>query len=221
MTFVKPKKRAILEKKEIKMSEFADKKFREYRKWFNEKTEETGGLILQATAARLLNTPRQNINRMIRIGKLKTYQFSDEYETYIGLNEIEEIIKNRIKAVKTSNLLMISQFEGETIHYLEMANVNEVNDNSDEEWANEWLITQPKISFREFIQKKKEKWMKAHPDVLYTPEVDEEGNEFQTYIALAKDSKGNIGYLRSKWITNPARNRNTNNKPDTTNQRHL
>lgn len=203
------------------MSEFADKKFREYRKWFNEKTEETGGLILQATAARLLNTPRQNINRMIRIGKLKTYQFSDEYETYIGLNEIEEIIKNRIKAVKTSNLLMISQFEGETIHYLEMANVNEVNDNSDEEWANEWLITQPKISFREFIQKKKEKWMKAHPDVLYTPEVDEEGNEFQTYIALAKDSKGNIGYLRSKWITNPARNRNTNNKPDTTNQRHL
>lgn len=72
-----------------------EKEFYEFKEWYRKANRKTGGLILKATAARLLDTPRQNISRMIRIGKIKTYEFRSE--KYIGINDIEKIIKKRAK----------------------------------------------------------------------------------------------------------------------------
>lgn len=71
------------------------KEFFEFKEWYRKANRKTGGLILKATAARLLNTPKQNISRMIRIGKIKTYKFKSE--KYVGLNDIEKIIERRAK----------------------------------------------------------------------------------------------------------------------------
>lgn len=71
------------------------KEFYEFKEWYRKTNRKTGGLILKATAARLLNTPKQNISRMIRIGKIKTYEFKSE--KYVGMNDIEKIIERRTK----------------------------------------------------------------------------------------------------------------------------
>lgn len=70
-----------------------EKEFYEFKEWYRKANRKTGGLILKATAARLLNTPKQNISRMIRIGKIKKYEFKSE--KYVGMNDIEKIIKKK------------------------------------------------------------------------------------------------------------------------------
>lgn len=77
------------------MKKEQEKEFYEFKEWYRKANRKTGGLILKATAARLLDTPKQNISRMIRIGKIKTYEFKSE--KYVGINDIEKIIKKRAK----------------------------------------------------------------------------------------------------------------------------
>jgi hypothetical protein len=123
----------------------------QYKKWFHEKSEENEGLILQVTAARLLGTPRQNINRMIKIGKLKTYQFAEGYEIYVGLKEVEDILKKKIDFMSKNDSLAFSC--DVTIMPLEKV----------KEWLDEWNKVLPEETLEEFITKKYKKWKIQNP----------------------------------------------------------
>ncbi len=165
-----------------------EREFQKYKAWYDIQNEKTGGLILQATAARLLNTPRQNINRMVKIGKLKTYQFNKNHEILIGINEIEQIIQKRLRRAKESNFL---KHKG-TIDTKSMVDVEDITDHSPSEWAEEWIITQPEIPFDEFINKKKKAWLKKNPKRQY--QTKEEEPIERTFIVLLENSDGQFTY---------------------------
>ncbi|WP_295810935.1 hypothetical protein [uncultured Victivallis sp.] len=181
------------------MENETEKQFYQYREWYNRMNKETGGLILQATAARLLNTPRQNINRMIKIGKLKTYQFSKEHEIYLGINEIEKIMQERIKRAKETNNTKFTH-KG-VMNIKQMVDVTDIPNNLPLEWAEEWIINQPEESFSDFINKKKKIWSNRNPNKKIPPPVEENGLEIRTAIALTENEEGKQEYTYINFQT--------------------
>lgn len=181
------------------MENETEKQFYQYREWYNRMNKETGGLILQATAARLLNTPRQNINRMIKIGKLKTYQFSKEHEIYLGINEIEKIMQERIKKAKETNNAKFTH-KG-VMNIKQMVDVTDIPNNLPLEWAEEWIINQPEESFSDFINKKKKIWSNRNPNKKILPPVEENGLETRTAIALTENEEGKQEYTYINFQT--------------------
>ena len=179
-------------------------KFQKYKEWYSKLNEETGGLILQATAARLLNTPRQNINRMIKIGKIKTYQFEKDHEIYIGINEIEKIIQERLKRAKQTNNAILKH-KG-TMNIKATVDVTEIMGTLPEEWAEEWIVTQPEISFTEFIEKKKKNWIRKNPDIKIKTNTNENGLEERIGIALIEDDNREMKYSYIRFETKPKQN---------------
>ena len=177
------------------------REFQKYKEWYEENYKKTGGLILQASAARLLNTPRQNINRMVKIGKLKTYQYNKNHEILIGINEIEQIIQKRIKRAKEIELLHRSGTIG-MINAKSMVDIEDITGNSPIEWAEEWIITQPGIPFDEFINQKKKAWLKKNPKKHYQTEEEPIRRAF---IVLLENGDGQltycIAYLHTKSNT--------------------
>lgn len=181
------------------MGNEAEKRFYQYREWFSKLSKETGGLILQATAARLLNTPRQNISRMVKIGKLKTYQFSEEHEIYIGLNEIEQILQERIERARTTNSAFL-RHQG-NMNIKGWVDIDEVSDDSPLEWAEEWIITQPDVSFIEFINKQKNAWLKKNQNTKRNLQINKDIPEERRHIVLIEDDTGQLKYTYMLLMT--------------------
>lgn len=183
------------------MKNETEKRFYQYREWFEKLSKETGGLILQATAARLLNTPRQNISRMVKIGKLRTYQFSEENEIYIGLNEIEKIIQKRIERARETNNAPL-RHKG-NMNIKDCVDIEEISDHSPLEWAEEWIVTQPNLSFIEFINKKKNAWLKKNHNTKKELKINKNDPMKRKHIVLIEDDSGQLKYTCMLLIAPP------------------
>lgn len=165
-----------------------EKLLSDYKKWYNDLKEKTGGLILQATAARLLNTPKQNINRMIKIGKIKKYQFNSEFESYIGINEVEAILKKKIErakkaediALENKNIIMTIK---NTVDIEDIDNIEKAT-----EWAEEWIVTRPELPFIQFIEKKKDEYIKKNKIEKKTKRIGNSGLVERLHIALVENA---------------------------------
>lgn len=174
-----------------------EKYIQEYKKWFEKNNKKTGGLILQATAARLLNTPKQNINRMVKTGKLAIYQFDLESEKYIGMDQVEEIIQSKIKRAKTTQEHLFFG-DNKQMEIKESADVTQIKDNSPDEWAEEWIINNPDTSFSSFIDKKIKEWKNKHKNI--TPKFDIRKEKYRRIIYILENDKKQLKYARLIFI---------------------
>ena len=81
--------------------------------WFTEKWLETGGLISQATAAKMLNKTQGRVSQMVKEKKLKLFQYDNM--SYVSFIEVRKIAQeqNHKKAIKimeeASALLPVSE----------------------------------------------------------------------------------------------------------------
>ena len=170
------------------MTDEQEKLFFDYKKWYNDLKEKTGGLILQSTAARLLNTPRQNISRMIRIGKIRKYQFNNESEIYIGMDEVEAILKKKIErakkaediALENKNIIMTIK---NTVDIEDIDNIEKAT-----EWAEEWIVTRPELPFIQFIEKKKDEYIKKNKIEKKPKRIGNSGLVERLHIALVENA---------------------------------
>ena len=69
----------------------ATNKTEKFNKWFLCNQEKSGGLITQATGAKLLGVTRQSITDMINAKKIKKYKYTEKGKkeaVFISLNDI-------------------------------------------------------------------------------------------------------------------------------------
>ena len=80
-------------------------------KWYNETSKEQGGsLVAPATAARMIGTTRQYLERLIETGKIKKHYFQDM--PFIGMKDInEEIIRRMSKEYENCVITKMSDEE--------------------------------------------------------------------------------------------------------------
>lgn len=166
-----------------------------YLEWYKEKSKETNGLILQATAAKMLNTTRQNIKRMVKTGKLKTYSCGN-FPTYIGINEIEKIIEERKKNAKKT---MVPFGENKTLKMIKFIPTHGMPFKELDEWLEEWYIMynhEPDIE--DFLIKKYKAWKKKKhtPEKERIKEYDELGEEIESNTVILEDKDGTIYYTQ-------------------------
>lgn len=70
--------------------------------WYNETEKVTGSLMTPASAAKMLGTTRQYIEKLVNAGRLTKYYYEDL--PFIGMNEItKEIARRKERAQKESN----------------------------------------------------------------------------------------------------------------------
>lgn len=184
-----------------------EKTFFDFQKWYKKTSDENNGLILQATAARLLNTPRQNINRMIKIGKIKTYKFDDNSEIYIGMNQIEDLIRKKIKRAKEAQNIMINKNEN-IMEIICGVDVTDIINAPLHEWAEEWIIERENEfikndtkrtyeNFDKFIKQKKNKWIKNH-DRENNGIRENKEEKYKIYMQIIKDGeKIKYGFMQA------------------------
>ena len=106
ITLVIQKTSDIVSKKE-KIREMAIN----FWKWYNETSKEQGGsLVAPATAARMIGTTRQYLERLIETGKIKKHYFQDM--PFIGMKDInEEIIRRMSKEYENCVITKMSDEE--------------------------------------------------------------------------------------------------------------
>ena len=77
-------------------------------KWYNETAKEQGGsLVAPATAAKMIGTTRQYLERLIESGKIKKHYFVDM--PFIGMKDInEEIIRRMSKEYENCVITKLS-----------------------------------------------------------------------------------------------------------------
>jgi len=80
-------------------------------KWYNETAKEQGGsLVAPATAARMIGTTRQYLERLIESGKIKKHYFEDM--PFIRMKDInEEIIRRMSKEYENCVITKMSDEE--------------------------------------------------------------------------------------------------------------
>ena len=84
--------------------------------------------------------------------------------------------------------------------------VTEIMGTLPEEWAEEWIVTQPEISFTEFIEKKKKNWIWKNPDIKIKTNTNENGLEERISIALIEDDNREMKYSYIRFETKPKQN---------------
>ena len=96
--------------------------------WFTEMWLKSGGLISQATAAKMLNKSKGRISQMVKEKKLKLYQY--ENMLYVSFIEVREIaqrdnLKKAIKLLKETAPLLPDAigltFENDNLEILNFA----------------------------------------------------------------------------------------------------
>lgn len=188
ITLVNHKNKEYIKKRRKTMKDEQEKLFFDYKKWYNDLKEKTGGLILQSTAARLLNTPRQNISRMIRIGKIRKYQFNNESEIYIGMDEVEAILKKKIERAKKAKDIALENKDiimtiKNTVDIEDIDNIEKAT-----EWAEEWIVTRPELPFIQFIEKKKDEYIRKNKIEKKTKRIGNSGLVERLHIALVENA---------------------------------
>jgi ApbE superfamily uncharacterized protein (UPF0280 family) len=83
----------------------------DFWKWYNETAKEQGGsLIPPATAARMIGTTRQYLERLVESGKIKKHYYQDM--PFIGMKDInEEIIRRMAKQYENCYITPMTEEE--------------------------------------------------------------------------------------------------------------
>lgn len=83
----------------------------DFWKWYTETAKEQGGsLLAPATAARMIGTTRQYLERLVESGKIKKHYYQDM--PFIGMKDInEEIIRRMAKQYENCYITPMSEEE--------------------------------------------------------------------------------------------------------------
>lgn len=157
------------------------KKMNNFLEWFQETTEKAGHLLIPATAAKLLGTTRQYLNRLEEAGRIKKHYY--EKQPYIGMNDInKEILRRQNKQKHITSYKRFEMFNNEMI-----ANVDHYPPNLLNEWIKEWELYFEDKEIKAFLDTKYCEWAEKNAEMAKEWEATPDRGEWGIAPAITED----------------------------------
>lgn len=100
-------------------------KVKSFFDWYTENEREAGALISMTVAGKMLGTTRQYIQNLVTSDKIKIYTY--ENIKFVGLRDIEKILKKRIERIKSDKRIKRTADTEKHIDYEEMVKIIKEN----------------------------------------------------------------------------------------------